>query len=380
MQYKLSKRHQVLAFYSMSIVNVMWASGAPFASTHKVHHQILSQVPATVPIETWLLQGRASECGVFVGNVREWGLSSSRLKGRHIWRLTQPWMHSRFNSAIKTSAASVMLLDGLGVARALLPIIEGLPPLRAVVLFHGSTRLNAVDRALFQRLPASRLTLVAVSQTLASSLSQDLQIPVMTLRSAFDPAAFRSDLLTREQARARLGLPLDNTPVLGAIGRLVAGKGFGCLLDAFAAALQDRPDLQLVIVGEGAIRAELESRIEASGLRGKVMLPGHLNDVAQLYKAFDWVAMPSLNEGLGLILQEAVMAGVPVLASDLDVFREQLANTGWFAPVEDVSAWRDLIVQAFNAPARMIAADQYQELAPDKAWVNFTQASRALLL
>jgi glycosyltransferase involved in cell wall biosynthesis len=363
----------------MSIVNVMWASGAPFASTHKVHHQILSQAPAAASIETWLLQGHASECGVFVGKVREWGLSSARLKGRHFWRLTQPWMHYGFQRALKASDARVLLLDGLGVARALLPVVEEMPHLHAVVIFHGSTRLNAFDRALFRRLPATRMTLVAVSQTLATSLNQDLQLPVMTLRSAFDPAAFRSALLTREQARARLGLPLDNTPILGAVGRLVAGKGFGCLLDAFAAALHERPDMQLVIVGEGAVRAELEARIEALGLRDNVLLTGHLSDVAQLYRAFDWVAMPSLSEGLGLIMQEAVMAGVPVLASDLEVFREQLAHSGWFAPVEDVNAWRDAIVRAFNVSARTIAADQYQELAPDQAWQSFRQTSRALL-
>jgi glycosyltransferase involved in cell wall biosynthesis len=363
----------------MSILNVMWASGAPYASTHKVHQQILSQAPASVPIETWLLQGPASECGVEVGGVREWGMTSAQLKGRHFWRLARPWMHYRLQRALEASEVRVLLLDGLGVARALLPSIERLPHVRSVVIFHGSTRVQAADRALFQRFPTSRLTVVAVSQTLATSLSEDLQRPVMTLRSAFDPAAFRSVLLTREQARARLGLPVDNTSVLGAVGRLVAGKGFACLIDAFAAASHERPDLRLVIVGEGAARAELQARIDASGLRGKVFLPGHVNDVAQLYRAFDWVAMPSLNEGLGLIMQEAVMAGVPVLASELDVFREQLGDAGWYAPVEDASAWRDAIVRAFSVSADAIAADQYRALAPDQAWLDFSQASRALL-
>jgi glycosyltransferase involved in cell wall biosynthesis len=363
----------------MSILNVMWASGAPFASTHKVHQQILSQAPTTVPIETWLLQGHASDSGVGVGEAREWGLSSARLKGRHFWRLTKPWMRHRFRRALQDSDVHVLLLDGLGVARALLPVLEALPHLRAVVVFHGSTRVHATDRVLFQRFAASRLTVVAVSQTLATSLSQDLQRPVTTLRSAFDPAVFRSALLTREQARARLGLPVDNTPVLGAVGRLVGGKGFACLIDAFAAALHERPDLHLVIVGEGAARAELEARIDASGLRGKVLLPGHVGDVAQLYRAFDWVAMPSQSEGLGLIMQEAVMAGVPVIASELDVFREQLGDAGWYAPVEDVAAWREAIVRAFSVRADVIAADQYHALAPDQAWLDFSQTSRALL-
>lgn len=363
----------------MSILNVMWASGAPFASTHKVHQQILSQASACVPIKTWLLQGEACECGFSIGEVREWGLSSARLKGRHFWRLTKPWLQTRFHNALKNSDARLLLLDGPGVARTFLPLLQALPHIRAVVIFHGSTRLHSADRALFQKLPESQLTLVAVSNTLAASLSEGLQLPVMTLRSAFDPALFRAALLPREEARMRLGLAADNTPVLGAVGRLVTGKGFACLIDAFAATLNERPDLHLVIIGEGAGRSELESRINELGLQGKVLLPGHLNDAVQLYRAFDWVAMPSLNEGLGLIMQEAVMAGVPVLSSELDVFREQLGETGWYAPIEDVNAWHHVITRAFDADPEAVAANQYQALAPDEAWVKFIQTARTLL-
>lgn len=363
----------------MSILNVMWAGGAPFASTHKVHQQILAQVLPSVPVKTWLLQGSASNCGVSVGDVREWGLSSARLKGRHFWRLTRPWMRAGFKRALVESDARLLLLDGLGVARTILPLLKTLPLLRAVVVFHGSTRLNSADRALFQGIPASRLTLVAVSNTLSEKLSANLQIPVMTLRSAFDPVAFRSALLSRDEARVRLGLPVD-APVLGAVGRLVAGKGFSCLLDAFAAALHQRPDLRLAIIGEGTDRATLEAQIQNLGLRDKVLLPGHLSDAARLYQAFDWVAIPSQSEGLGLIMQEAVMAGVPVLSSDLEVFREQLADTGWYAPVEDVNAWRYAITRAFAASPQTVAAEQYQALAPEQAWQSFSQAARSILL
>jgi len=195
-----------------------------------------------------------------------------------------------------------------------------LPHIRVVVIFHGSTRLHAGDRALFQQLPSSQLALAAVSNTLATSLSRDLQVPVVTLRSAFEPTAFRRALLSREEALMRLGLSANGGPVLGAVGRLVSEKGFNCLLDAFAAALQERADLRLVIIGEGSTRAALEARIDELGLREQVLLPGHLDDAARLYRAFDWVAIPSREEGLGLIMQEAVMAGIPVLSSDLAVF------------------------------------------------------------
>ena len=149
----------------MSILNVMWSGGAPFASIHKVHQQILSQAGSTTPVETWLLQGGVSDCGVNVDGAREWKLSSARLKGRHFWRLAKPWMRAGFKKALVESGAKLLLLDGLGVARALLPLLKKLPHIRAVVIFHGSTRIRAEDRVLFQHFKPSQLTLVAVSDT-----------------------------------------------------------------------------------------------------------------------------------------------------------------------------------------------------------------------
>lgn len=364
---------------AMSILNVMWSGGAPFASIHKVHQQILSQVDVTSTITTWLLQGGASDCGVNVVGAREWNLSSAQLKGRHFWRLTKPWMQASFKKALLESQANVLLLDGLGVARALLPLLKKLPQVRAIVIFHGTTRLRPEDRTLFQHFKPAQLTLVAVSGTLATKLGQDLQLPIQALRSAYDPVAFRAEVLSREDARARLGLPLDDTPVLGAVGRLEDKKGFACLLDAFAVALKQRADLRLVIIGEGSNRAALQARIDTLGLRGIVSLPGHLNDAAQLYRAFDWVAIPSLSEGLGLIMQEAVMAGVPVMSSELPVFREQLDDKGVYVAATDVNAWSVAILSAFNDSAATIAEGQYRKLAPDQAWLDFSQAVRELL-
>jgi glycosyltransferase involved in cell wall biosynthesis len=249
---------------------------------------------------------------------------------------------------------------------------------RAVVIFHGVTRLRKADRKLFEQLPASQLTLAAVSQTLAGSLERYLQRPVAVLRSAFDPAVFRAAALAREPARSRLGLPLDGSPAVGAVGRLVDGKGFGCLLEAFASATADRPDARLVIIGEGPARPRLEARIEALGLRDKVYLPGHIPEAATLYRAFDWVAIPSTEEGLGLILQEAVMAGVPVLTSELAVFREQLGDAGWYAPVDSATSWGQLLARAFVSSGVQVVEAQSRALAPEQAWNDFTETTRRL--
>lgn len=361
----------------MNIVNIMWAGGAPYVSVHKVHQQILSQAEPGTSISSWLLQGQGSCCSD--GATREWQLSQRLLKGRHMWKLLHPWMRGRFRQALKQSATQMVLLDGLGVSRLVLPVLRQLPDVRAAVVFHGKTRLHRGDIALLRGFQSSQVTLVAVSQTLAAALEQDLGMPVQVLRSALEPESFRRTLLGRDQARQALGLPLQGGPVLGAVGRLVDSKGFDYLLDAFAAARQQRPDLRLVILGEGNQRTVLESRIEALGLEEVVALQGHCNGLAQLYRAFDWVLIPSLSEGLGLVLQEAVMADVPVLCSDLSVFQEQLGEAGRYAAVGDVAAWGQAIVDSVGSDPSQVARAQYQALAPERVWQRFSQASSDLL-
>jgi len=357
----------------MSILNIMWAGGAAFASVKKVHQQILSHAQPLAAVHTWLLQGSAADGEQAV----EWHLTSAQLKGKHLWKWLAPLMRARFRKALPQDL-KVVLLDGVGVARALLPVLRSVPGVRAVVVFHGVTRLHAADRKLFAQFPAQQLTVVAVSRTLAQALEHDLQRPVEVLRSAFDPDAFRAAALTREEARARLGLPATGSPVVGAVGRLVRSKGFACLLDAFASLAAQRPDARLVILGEGVERAALEARIEHLGLSTKVLLPGHIAQAATLYRAFDWVAIPSEEEGLGLILQEAVLLGVPVLASDLAVFREQLADAGYYAPAGDVQAWSRLLSLTLTTAPQAAVARQSQALAPEQAWRTFTETSRRL--
>lgn len=363
----------------MNVINVMWAGGSPYASVHKVHQQILSLAEPGTSVNTWLLQGRASASLGDIGESREWHLSHRLLKGRHVWGLLRPWLQARLHKALTVSGAQVLLLDGLGVARVLLPVLLDLSEIRVVVVFHGSTRLRESDRALLRSFPASRLALVAVSHTLASSLQEDLQAPVVPLRSALEPTGFCAKLLTREAARSELGILEPNVKVMGAVGRLVADKGFDYLLDAFAVALKDQPELRLVIVGEGPERTALEQKVKRLGIQGKVMLPGHRQGLEKFYRGFDWVLIPSREEGLGLVLQEAVMAGIPVLVSDLPVFREQLGDAGFYAAIGDHRDWAQAIGRCATLDAKQVSADQFRVLSPEAAWQRFSLESRSLL-
>ncbi|MHC6227725.1 glycosyltransferase [Pseudomonas sp. X10] len=361
----------------MNIVNVMWAGGAAYWSVHKVHQQILSQAGENISVTNWLLQGQNVCCAL--GNTREWHLSQRLLKGRHLWRLLRPWLRARLCAALQQANAHTLLLDGLGVARLMLPVLRTMPELRATILFHGSTRLHATDLDLLRSIPAQRLTIAAVSSTLAHALEQDIGRPVQALRIALDPYAFQQKLKPASEARQALGLSDDIGRVMGAVGRLVESKGFDLLLDAFARAAARQPDLSLVILGEGELRQHLQARIESLGLAERVFLLGHREDLAQLYRAFDCLLVPSRSEGLGLVVQEAVLADVPVLCSDLPVFHEQLGDVPCYLPIDDVEAWASAIEQCQALPAAELAAAQRRSLAPERGWEAFCQRSASLL-
>ncbi|MDR2307597.1 MAG: glycosyltransferase [Paucimonas sp.] len=363
---------------SLKIVNVMWSGGSPFMSIHKVHRDVLAHAPVGTQVDNWLLLD--GELCAGAGQSRTWQLSARVLKGRRFSALLRPWVRRRLYRALQDAAPDLVLMDGLGVARLLLPVLRRLPGVRAAVLFHGSTRIAPGDVKLFGRFSPERLSVAAVSATLARSLAEDLGRPVATLRVALDPFAYAQQLLSAQQARQALALPSQaQGPVFGAVGRLVESKGFEMLLEAFAQAAVQVPGMQLAVLGDGPLRAGLEARAKALGIEASVHFCGHREDLASLYPAFDWLLVPSRAEGLGLVLQEAVLAKVPVICSDLPVFREQLAQAGCYLPVGDRAAWAQAIARCAAVEPGSQAATQWRALAPVEAWGAFAAGSLKLL-
>ncbi len=122
--------------------------------------------------------------------------------------------------------------------------------------------------------------------------------------------------LARQEAKTRLGAPLDG-PLIGAVGRLSAEKGFDKLLKAAVALRSGGRPVHLWIAGEGDARGELESQIERLGCRHYVRLIGQLDDPATFYQAMDVFALSSYREGLPNVVLEAMAYGAPVVATDI---------------------------------------------------------------
>jgi glycosyltransferase involved in cell wall biosynthesis len=109
------------------------------------------------------------------------------------------------------------------------------------------------------------------------------------------------------------GDPAPGRPLVLAAGRLAAQKGFGTLLEAAARWRDIRPEPLLVIAGDGPLEASLKSQASRLGL--DVRFPGHRDDIPALLAEAGVFVLPSTWEGQPLVLQEALRAGVPIVAT-----------------------------------------------------------------
>lgn len=150
---------------------------------------------------------------------------------------------------------------------------------------------------------------------------------VRQINNAIDISRAEGLQHSRQQARQMLGLPQDAF-IIGTIGRLVPAKGHLQLLEAFSAIKDEYPHAQLAIIGEGRLRQEMESMIQARHMEGRVSLLGSRDDALQYVKAYDVFVMSSVTEGLPLALLEGMSARLPVIGSDIDSMRPILEDCG----------------------------------------------------
>jgi glycosyltransferase involved in cell wall biosynthesis len=157
---------------------------------------------------------------------------------------------------------------------------------------------------------------------------------------------------------------VDGGILLVAVGRCVPEKGQALLIDAVAE-LRRRgrlgDDLALVIVGDGPLRAELEARAAELGLCGHVMLAGSRADASDIIASADVLVHSSMREGLPLVLLEAMLLGVPVVALDAsgvaDVVRDR--ETGLLVRSREPMSVADAVeemVQDESLRHRVVAA------------------------
>lgn len=156
---------------------------------------------------------------------------------------------------------------------------------------------------------------IAISQPVKEHLLRDFGLDEDRIRLVHNGIDLNREQRTenREQIRKKYGL--KDGPVAGIIARLSEVKGHKYLLMAMKNVIAEIPDAQLLIVGEGSIKRDLRALADELGIIQNVYFIPAVSETADPLSVMDAFVMPSLEEGLGLSIMEAMLAGVPVAAT-----------------------------------------------------------------
>ena len=192
--------------------------------------------------------------------------------------------------------------------------------LPVIGVHHAFGDYDRAPRRWFAEFFAKRLALLAVSDAVRDEIRQRLprRAPerIETLHNRLDVEAVRSQIVAREEARQILGIP-QQAVVVGNVGRLHPDKDQTTLIAAFAKALPGLPATALLLIaGSGPLEGELRELGERLGLGERIRFLGQIPQARRLFAAFDLFVLTSDHEPFGMVLLEAMAAGVPVVATD----------------------------------------------------------------
>jgi glycosyltransferase involved in cell wall biosynthesis len=211
------------------------------------------------------------------------------------------------------------------------------PP--AVRTRHVSTRIGNRITTRWLYLRATR-HIVTTGERLRRQLHDDNGFPLDHMTSVptgIDLARYRPG----DARAARTGLGLQDRPTLGIVATLRSWKGHADLLAAWSQLGAQRSGWQVVIVGDGPQRSNIEAQVDALGLAGDVHLAGNREDVERWLPAFDLFVLPSYgNEGVPQGIMQAMAAGLPVVSTTVGAIAEAVIDgeTGILVPPRDLPA------------------------------------------
>lgn len=292
--------------------------------------------------------------GPFARLTEDTGIPTLRFPMRHALDLTPlPQLireSKRQNfSMIHTHGSRANLLGRLAGRLLKIPVVSTV---------HSSLKQDYLSpSAAFLALTLDRLTLpltsgiITVSEALAYEVSGRGGQKIRTIYNGVRPLpAFDSAerLSLRQRSRQEWGIPADAL-VLGSIARLHPTKGITYLIAAATLLQREYPNLHLLLVGDGPLRSELETQLSSAGL--SYTLTGFQPEAFRLLPAMDLFILPSLSEGMGLVILEAMQANLPIIASEVGGIPEVIRSglDGLLVPSADP--------QALAAACRLILSD-----------------------
>lgn len=160
---------------------------------------------------------------------------------------------------------------------------------------------------------------IAISQQVKEHLIKDFKLAnqdITVINNGIDVDRFKAGTL-RPKIEIKKNLVSGDGPVIGIIARLSDVKGHRYLIEAMKMVLDKEASAQLLIIGEGKMQQELVQLVNKLGINKSVFFIPEISDTREALAAMDIFVMPSLQEGLGLALMEAMSVGLAVIGSNI---------------------------------------------------------------
>ena len=229
-------------------------------------------------------------------------------------------------------------------------------PMKLVSTVHGwgvrsrkTPLYHAIDRFALRR----HDRVVCVSDELLRQCIEG-RIPIgrcCEIANGIDLSAY-DDLPDHSAARTEFGIRNDY-PLLIAVGRLSAEKGFDVLIRAVEQLIESGTPANLLLAGNGPLLAELEQQIAGTGHAGLIRLLGHVTDPRHLFAAADAFVLSSRSEGLPNVLLESLACRVPVVATPVGAVPNVVTDgeDALLVPVDDADALTVALTRLLSNPS-----------------------------
>ena len=224
--------------------------------------------------------------------------------------------------------------------------------------FFVSTCHGFFKMKLFRKIfPCWGARTIAISDAVRQHLVCDLGVSkdsIDIIYNGIDAKKFSPHASTMDKAIIKKQYSLHDGPVIGIISRLSKVKGHQYLLGAFAKVSEKMPDAQLLIVGDGPqkYKDSLDSQAKVLGISSKVYFYPACKDTVIPLSVIDVFCHPSLQEGLGLSILEAMAMELPVVASDVGGIYTLIKHkvNGFLISSMDEQALAEAILQILSDP------------------------------
>lgn len=232
---------------------------------------------------------------------------------------------------------------------------------------HVFTCHGFFKRRLLRRLfPCWGGRVIAISEQVKAHLIRDFRLDeskIAMIHNGIDLNRFQARSLEfKVQGKSKLGL--SEGPVIGIIARLSDVKGHRYLIEAMKIVLEKFPSANLLIVGSGKMQQELTQVVKTLGIDRSLFFMPEVQDATEALGLMDVFVMPSLKEGLGLALMEAMAMGLAVIGSNVGGIKTLVQNgtSGLLVEPADSRALAEAILGLLSDPEKRASLGSQAQL------------------